>query len=124
MARSGHGVSTVAIPTVGAVRRGAAFETWLRNRGYPGDVAEVWAGHAVWATGYAAGAWGKSLFEATAADLQVLADSGSIDWQEVGPAIAAWFDWLGADRVGAVNPAAQVLAAAERPRLRLVDGGR
>ncbi|HVF75421.1 MAG TPA: hypothetical protein VM938_10265 [Acidimicrobiales bacterium] len=103
------------------MRRGAGFEAWLRNRGFPDDVSEVWVGHAVWATGYAAGRWGKPLFEATTAELQQLADSGHADWQEVGPAVTAWFEWLGDDKSGAVNPAKYVRSASGRPRLRLVD---
>lgn len=81
----------------------------------------MWVGHAVWATGYAAGCWGKSLFEATTDELQQLADGGHADWQEVGPAITAWFEWLGDDNGGAGNPAEYVRTASDPPRLRLVD---
>ena len=96
----------------------------MRNSGFPADVAQVWAAHAVWATGYAAGSWGKSLYEATTADLQALADSGFADWQEVGPAVCAWFDWLGDERHPVDNPATRVRTASDPPRLRLVDGSR
>jgi len=121
MARTGHGVSTRSVRTVVGMRRGAGFEAWLRKRGLPEDVCEIWVAHAVWATGYAAGRWGKSLFDATTDELQQLADGGHVDWQEVGPAITAWFEWLGDERTGVRNPAEYVRTASDRPRLRVVD---
>lgn len=123
MARSGHGVSTQALRTFVAMRRGAAFEAWLRNRGLPADVSDEWAGHAVWAIGFAAGRWGKALFDATPAELQELADSGAGDWREVGPAVVAWFDWLRGEDDEQPNPAAYVRHPSALPRLRLVEGG-
>lgn len=103
------------------MRRGASFESWLRNRGLPGDIAEEWAAHAVWASGYAAGRWGKLLFDATAAELQAMADSGLVDWQEVGPAVAAWFDWLRPTDADVPNPVTVVRHPSAAPRLRLVQ---
>ena len=123
MARMGHGVSTRSVRTVVSMRRGASFEAWLRKRGYPEDVAEEWAGHAVWATGYAAGRWGKVLFDATPAELQELADNGWVDWEHVGPAVTAWFDWLRGNDDDSFNPAGTVRHPATTPHLRLVQGG-
>jgi hypothetical protein len=121
MTRLGHGVSTGSVRTLQEVRRGASFEAWLRNRGLPADVAEEWAGHAVWVTGYAAGRWGKVLFDATPAELQELAAGGWVDWEQVGPAVSAWFDWLrGEDDVP--NPTTVVRHPSVVPRLRLVEG--
>ena len=117
----GHGVSTLPVRTLDRVRRGASFEAWLRNRGFPADVAEEWAGHAVWATGYAAGRWGKVLFDSTPAELQELASSGWVDWEQVGPAVSAWFDWLrGEDDVP--DPASAVRHPSVVSHLRLVEG--
>ena len=121
MARMGHGVSTGPLRTVGSMRRGATFEAWLRKRGYPDDVAEEWAGHAVWATGYAAGRWGKVLFDATPGELQELADTGWVDWSQAGPAIAAWFEWLRGVSDDVVNPVAGVRHPSTTPHLRLVN---
>jgi hypothetical protein len=109
--------------TVEAMRRGASFEAWLRKRGCPEDVAEEWGGHAVWATGYAAGRWGKVLFDASPNELQQLADSGWVDWERVGPAVAAWFDWLRGADDDTFNPAAAVRHPSAMPHLRLVQGG-
>lgn len=117
------------------MRRGATFEAWLRKRGYPADVAEVWAAHAVWATGYAAGRWGKVLFDVTPSELAELSTSGWVDWEQVGPAVVAWFDWLqGHDdrvdrRVAWVTGAGPATASvpshhpSAAPRLRLLEGG-
>lgn len=105
------------------MRRGASFEAWLRNRGCPDDVAGEWAGHAVWATGYAAGRWGKVLFDATPAELQELAEAGWVDWEHVGPAVTAWFDWLRGADDPSLNPATAVRDPSAVPRLRLVQGG-
>jgi hypothetical protein len=121
MARMGHGVSTPAGRTLELVRRGASFEAWLRNRGLPADVAEEWAGHAVWATGYAAGRWGKVLFDVTQAELGQLAASGWVDWEQVGPAVKAWFDWLRGDD-DVPNPAGGLSHPSVVPHLRLVEG--
>ncbi|MBW3668800.1 MAG: hypothetical protein KY443_06260 [Actinobacteria bacterium] len=103
------------------MRRGASFEGWLRNRGLPADIAEKWAGHAVWASGYAAGRWGKLLVEATSAELQAMADSGLVDWQEAAPAVAAWFDWLRPPSAEAPNPVTVVRHPSTAPRLRLLQ---
>jgi hypothetical protein len=119
------------------VRRGASFEAWLRKRGYPADVAEQWAAHAVWATGYATGRWGKVLFDVTPSELADLATSGWVDWEQVGPAVTAWFDWLRGDeerverrRVAAAAPAGPAgprttprTHPSAAPYLRVVEGG-
>jgi hypothetical protein len=104
------------------MRRGAAFEAWLCKRGLPREVAEEWAGHAVWATGFVAGRWNKALYDATPAELQVLADSATVDWREVGPAVVAWFDWLRGPDEEQSNPASYVRHPSAVPRLRLVEG--
>lgn len=115
------GVNPVGVVPCGVVRRGASFEAWLRNRGLPADVAEEWASHAVWVTGYAAGRWGKVLFDATPAEMQDLASSGWVDWEQVGPAVSAWFDWLrGEDDVP--DPTSVVRHPSAVPHLRLVEG--
>lgn len=122
MARMGHGVSTRPVRTVGPMRRGASFEAWLRKRGYPDDVAEEWAAHAVWATGYAAGRWGKVLFDATPAELRELSGAGWADWEQVGPAVTAWLEWLGRTDEADDRPPGR-LPRSGPPRLRLVEGG-
>lgn len=116
------------------MHRGATFEAWLRKRGYPADVAEEWAAHAVWATGYAAGRWGKVLFDVTPSELAELSTSGWVDWEQVGPAVVAWFDWLRGndDRIERRREAAAASASASGPAathpsaapyLRVLDGG-
>jgi hypothetical protein len=122
MTRLGHGVSTGSVRTLGPVRRGASFEAWLRDRGVAADVAAEWAGHAVWVTGYAAGRWGKVLFDVTPTELEELAAGGWVDWEQVGPAVGAWFDWLrGEDLVPRQSGGLRHPSVV--PHLRLVEGG-
>lgn len=122
MARLGHGVSARSVRTLNTVRRGASFEAWLRDRGIAAEVAEEWAGHAVWVTGYAAGRWGKVLFDVTPAELEELAAGGWVDWAQVGPAVSAWFDWLRGEP-DVPHPTSDVRHPSATPRLRLVEGG-
>lgn len=106
------------------MRRGAGFEAWLRKRGLPVDVAEEWAAHAVWATGYAAGRWGKVLFDVTPSELSELATSGWVDWEQVGPAVSAWLEWLRCDEelpdLTRLEPRTH---PSTMPRLRVLEGG-
>ena len=120
MVRLGHGVSTGSVRTLVSVRRGASFEAWLRDRGIADEVAAEWASHAVWVTGYAAGRWGKVLFDVTPAELADLAEGGWVDWEQVGPAVSAWFDWLRGEDL-APRPSSGHPSAV--PHLRLVEGG-
>jgi len=110
------------VRTLGPVRRGASFEAWLRDRGVAADVAAEWAGHAVWVTGYAAGRWGKVLFDVTPAELEELAAGGWVDWEQVGPAVDAWFDWLRGEDL-APRASGGLRHPSAVPHLRLVEGG-
>ena len=107
--------------TVRSVRRGMAFELWLTKEGIAPEQAAAWAAHAVYVNGYVAGRYGKVLYDATTAELDELARSGWVDWEQVGPAVVKWFEWLHGGLGGLEdNPAQAVATAPVPPRLRLV----